>query len=120
MFLRGKPATEAFAPPPVYRQVIPDLWRIGDAMKRIQKMLPDYPEGAEMGAFLPTVAADDSNRILKARAAVASTFGAGLELVRQEALLLDQTEPFGELRLSRRDLLSPISEMEEKSIKERG
>jgi segregation and condensation protein A len=96
--LRGKPATETFAPPPVYRQVIPDLWRIGDAIERIQKMLPDFPEGAAMGAFLPGVPTDGSNRILKARAAVASTFVAGLELAKQELLTLEQVELFGEVR----------------------
>ncbi len=98
VLLRGKPATETFAPPPVYRPVIPDLWRIGDAMERIQKMLPDFPEGAEMGAFLPGVPTDGSNRILKARAAVASTFVAGLELAKQELLTLEQVELFGEVR----------------------
>ncbi len=98
--LRGKPATETFAPPPVYRQMIPDLWRIGDAIERIKKMLPEYPDGAPMGAFLPEVPADDSNRILKARAAVASNFAAGLELAKQELLSLEQVELFGEVRCS--------------------
>jgi segregation and condensation protein A len=98
--LRGKPATETFAPPPVYRQVIPDFWRIGDALERIQKMLPDFPNGASMVAFLPGVPTDGSNRILKARAAVASTFAAGLELAKQELLSLEQVELFGEVRCS--------------------
>jgi segregation and condensation protein A len=97
VLLRGKPATEAFMPPPVYRQVIPDLWRISDAIERIQNMLPDFPEGAAMGAFLPGVPADDSNRILKARAVVASTFVAGLELAKQEFLGLKQQALFEEL-----------------------
>jgi segregation and condensation protein A len=94
VLLRGKPATEAFAPPPVYRQVIPNLWRIGDAMERIQKMLPDYPEGAEMGAFLPAVPIEDLNKTLKARAAVASTFVAGLELTKQNTLAIAQSAFF--------------------------
>ncbi len=98
VLLRGKPATEAFAPPPMYRQVIPDLWRISDAMERIQKMLPDFPDGAPMVAFLPGVPTDGSNPILKARAAVASTFAAGLELAKQELLSLEQVELFGEVR----------------------
>jgi len=94
VLLRGRPATEFFAPPPLYRQVIPDLWRISDAIERIQKMLPDYPEGAFMTAFMPGIAAEDSNRALKARAAVASTFVAGLELAKQEVLGLDQSALF--------------------------
>jgi segregation and condensation protein A len=100
ILLRGKPATEDFALPPVYRQMIPDLWRISDAIARIQKMLPDFPEGAEMAAFLPGVPADDSNRILKARAAVASNFAAGLELAKQELLILEQVELFGAVKCS--------------------
>ncbi len=94
VLLRGKPATEAFAPPPVYRQVIPDLWRIGDATDRIRGMLPDFPEGAEMGAFFPAVPHTDVNWTLKARAAVASTFVAGLELARQEVIEIDQSALF--------------------------
>jgi segregation and condensation protein A len=92
--LRGKPATETFAPPPVYRQVIPDLWRISDAIERIQQMLPHYPDGAAMTAFMPGIPAEDTNRTLKARAAMASTFVAGLELAKQEVLGLDQPAVF--------------------------
>ncbi len=61
-------------------------------------MLPDYPDGAAMGAFLPAFAAEDPNRTLKARAAVASTFVAGLELAKQEVLGLKQQALFEELR----------------------
>jgi len=100
VLLRGKPATATFAPPPVYRQMIPDLWRIGDAMERIQKMLPDFPEGAEMGVFMPWIAVDDPNKTLKSRAALASTFVAGLELARQEILQLGQQESFGAVGFS--------------------
>jgi segregation and condensation protein A len=81
-------------PAPTYRQVIPDLWRISDAIEWIQQLLPKYPEGAAMTAFMPAVPADDSNRTLKARAAVASTFVAGLELAKQEVLGLDQSTLF--------------------------
>jgi len=94
VLLRGRPATEAFVPAPKYRQVIPDLWRISDAIERIQKLLPDYPDGAAMTAFMPGIEAEDSNRTLKARAALASTFAAGLELAKQEVLGLDQTAIF--------------------------
>jgi chromatin segregation and condensation protein Rec8/ScpA/Scc1 (kleisin family) len=49
---------------------------------------------------LPGVPADDSNRILKARAAVASNFAAGLELAKQELLILEQVELFGAVKCS--------------------
>jgi len=94
VLLRGRPATELFAPPPTYRQVIPDLWRISDAIERIQQMLPHYPEGAAMTAFMPGIPVEDTNRTLKARAAVASTFVAGLELAKQKVLGLDQSALF--------------------------
>ncbi len=94
VLLRGRPATELFAPPPTYRQVIPDLWRISDAIERIQQLLPHYPEGALMTAFMPGTPVEDTNRTLKARAAMASTFVAGLELAKQEVLGLDQPAVF--------------------------
>jgi segregation and condensation protein A len=98
--LRGRPSTETFEAPPIYQVAIPGLWRIGDAMERIKKMLPDFPEGAPMGALLPEVQLEDSNRALKARAAVASTFVAGLELAKQEVLALHQTALFEDLRFT--------------------
>ncbi len=98
VLLRGRPATEAFAPPPVYRQVIPDLWRIGDAIERIQKMLQNYPDGAELGVFVPLISVEDQNRPLKTRAAVASTFAAGLEMVKQEVVRLSQDGLFEEVK----------------------
>ncbi len=100
VLLRGKPATEAFAPPPVYRQVIPDLWRIGDAMDRIRKMLPGFADGAGMEAFLPHIKGENFDKTLKARAAVASTFVAGLELAKQEVLGIHQSSPFENIRFS--------------------
>jgi hypothetical protein len=38
---------------PVYRQVIPELWRISGALARIHALLPGHPEGAELAVFLP-------------------------------------------------------------------
>ena len=108
VLLRGRPATEAFAPPPVYRQVIPDLWRISDAMKRIQKMLPDFPEGAEMGAFMPAISDEDPSRRLRYRAAVASTFVAGLELAKQGVLGLDQDDIFEDVTFFRRKFVPEL------------
>jgi segregation and condensation protein A len=106
--LRGKPATDTFAPPPVYRQVIPDLWRIGDAMERIQKMLPDFPEGTEMTVFIPKIAGEDPNKTFKERTALASTFVAALELAKQEVITVDQSDLFGEMRFSSASLLGTV------------
>jgi segregation and condensation protein A len=96
--LRGRPGTETFEAPPIYRVAVPDLWRIGDAMDRIKSLLPKYPEGAAMGAFLPVVPVDDANRTLKLRGAVASTFAAGLELAKQDAIEIEQAALFQDVR----------------------
>jgi segregation and condensation protein A len=95
--LRGRPGTETFEPAPVYHVADPDLWRIGDAMERIKRMLPEYPEGAPIWAFLPAVPIEDLNKTLKARAAVASTFAAGLELAKQDVISLEQAALFDDV-----------------------
>ena len=84
---------------PVYRAVIRDLWRVPDAMARIRAVLAERPEGGELACFLPAIGADEADRELKARAAVASTFGAGLELARADVIKVDQAEAFGTIRL---------------------
>jgi segregation and condensation protein A len=70
---------------PVYRPVAQDLWRVSDALARIRTVLAEHPEGGELSAFLPVISADVANRELRARAAVASTLLAGLELARERA-----------------------------------
>jgi segregation and condensation protein A len=84
----------------VYRQVVPDLWRVSDALARIRSTLAEHPEGGDLTQFLPGLAADASNRVLRARAAVASTLLAGLELARDGALVIDQGVAFGPVRLA--------------------
>ena len=83
----------------VYRQMVPDLWRVSDALARIRLTLADYPEGGDLRRFLPHIAADAADRALKARAAVASTLLAGLELAREGDLAIDQEGDFGLVRL---------------------
>ncbi len=85
---------------PLYRPAIPDLWRVVDALARIQTLLAEYPAGGDLAAFLPLVAEAATDRPLRARAAVASTFLAGLELGRGGALTLAQDVPFRELQLA--------------------
>jgi segregation and condensation protein A len=81
--------------PLVYRQVVPDLWRVSDALARIRLTLAEQPEGGALAKFLPYVAANVPDRELKARAAVASTLLAGLELAREGALSIEQQEDYG-------------------------
>ena len=83
----------------VYRPALPDLWRVPDALVRIRSALTKHPEGGDLFGFLPPIAADDAQRPLKVRAAVASTFLAGLELARIGVAEAAQEEAFGAVRL---------------------
>jgi segregation and condensation protein A len=96
--LRGREGRPEEAP--LYRPAIPDLWRVADALARIQALLAEYPAGGDLAAVLPLVAEEAMDRPLRARAAVASTFLAGLELAREGALTLAQDVPFATLRLA--------------------
>lgn len=80
---------------PLYRPAIPELWRVPDALARIRAMLAERPEGGDLAGFLPTIGAEEPDRPLKARAAVASTLMAGLELAREGILMLRQEDAFG-------------------------
>jgi len=91
--LRGRGGRPEEAP--LYRPSIPELWRVPDALARIRAMLAEHPEGGDLAGFLPTIGAEESDRKLKARAAVASTLMAGLELAREGVLMLRQEDAFG-------------------------
>jgi segregation and condensation protein A len=95
VLLRGRPDTETFEAAEILTVSIPDLWRIPQAIERIRTLLPQLPEIVPLRAFLPAVPVDDPNRALKARAAIASTFAAGLELAKEQFLALQQNQDFG-------------------------
>ncbi len=81
----------------VYRPNPPPLWRVPEALERMRRLLPDLPDGAPLAHFLPP-AEQGPAAVLQRRAALASTLMAGLELSREGAVALDQTESFGEIR----------------------
>jgi segregation and condensation protein A len=85
---------------PVYRPVVPDIWRVSDALARIMAALAEHPEGGDLTLFLPHIAADGASRELRARAAVASTLLAGLELAREGVLEIEQDASFSVVRLA--------------------
>ncbi|MCB8877065.1 segregation and condensation protein A [Acidisoma silvae] len=87
---------ERLKPIPVYTRLIPDLWRVSDALAHIPSILARHPEGGRLIAFLPPVAADDPNRIEKMRTAMASTLLAGLELAKNGSLRIEQSQPLEE------------------------
>ena len=94
--LRGRHGRPADAP--VYHPAIPDLWRVPAAVARIRALLAAHPEGRDLAGFLPGIAAAP-DQPLQARAAVASTFVAGLELARAGHSDLDQAAPFAAITL---------------------
>jgi segregation and condensation protein A len=99
VLLRGRPGTETFEAPETLTVKVPDLWRIPQAIERIRTQLPQLPGIALLRAFLPPVPFDDPNRSLKARAAIASTFAASLELSRQQVLEVSQGGHFEEVTI---------------------
>ena len=62
-------------------------------------MLGQTPPGTELKHLLPAIPAHEPDRDLKARAAVASTLIAGLELSRDGQLALRQDDAFGTIRV---------------------
>ena len=80
------------------------LWRVADAVARIGQRLDSMPdgEGAEFDMFLPRIGPGAPERKLRCRAAVASTFLAGLELARDGGVLLEQDRPWTTIQLQQR------------------
>ena len=74
----------AFRPRP------PPLWRASDALPRLRQLLGVLPDGSPLPAFLPQLGTEEPDSVLRARAALASTLIAGLELARDGVLALDQ------------------------------
>ncbi|MFZ6765207.1 segregation/condensation protein A [Roseomonas sp. KE0001] len=71
--------------PLAYRPSIPNLWRVPDALDHIRSILGQRPEGGDLALFLPPLSVGDTHQLLNARAALASTFVAALELARNGA-----------------------------------
>ena len=62
----------------------PPVWSVAQATARIRSLLPELgAEGAALTVFLPAISRDEPQREMRCRAAVASTFLAGLELARE-------------------------------------
>ena len=77
------------------------LWRVPDAMARITRLLAARPEGGALSGFLPLVDGEGSDRELRCRAALASTFLGGLELARAGALGLRQEKLWQDIEVQR-------------------
>lgn len=80
---------------PMLRIPVPELYSIEDAIHRLGRMLGNLPGWHQLNAFLPSDLGDG----LRRRSAVASTFGAALEMVRQGKARLRQDGTFGPIYL---------------------
>lgn len=94
--LEGKEGRGA-EPVSVYRPRQPDLWRIPDALRRVAKLLEQYPTGLALERCMPQIPAHAPDGAIRRRAAFASTLVAGLELARDGAVAIEQAEPFGSI-----------------------
>jgi segregation and condensation protein A len=86
----------------VYRIASRDLWQVSDAIARILAQLDAVPAGGEMLDFVPELQ-EGPDRLLKVKAAVASTLLACLELAKDSELRVDQREIWGAIGVSRDD-----------------
>lgn len=66
------------------------LWSVAEATDRMQRLLASLPGATPMVAFLPALDAEDPDRGIRHRAAMASTLVAGLELARLGTVALEQ------------------------------
>jgi segregation and condensation protein A len=82
----------------IYRPQPPQLWRVPDALARIRQLLGELPQGTPLERFLPPPQAGHA-AVLQRRAALASTFVAGLELSREGVAVLEQHQAFGAICL---------------------
>lgn len=91
----GEPAAE----PAADRVDVLDFWRVGDALAHVRARLEEHLGGDLMG-FVPKLP-EAPDRVLKARAAIASTLVACLELAKTGELRLDQRCGLGGIDVSR-------------------
>lgn len=76
------------------------LESVDDALARIRRLLGHAPDWAALSRFLPDGALEAARAgDLSARASVAATFAAGLQLAKEGVILLRQGRPFGPIYL---------------------
>ena len=86
--------------PDVYRPPRSTLWTPIQALDRMRVMLGGLVDGADLLRFLPPIAANLPDRVLRVRGAVASSLVAALELARNGVADLQQDEAFGRIAIS--------------------
>ena len=84
----------------VYRPRPRPFWLFAQAIARIEAVLAERPDGAELAACLPAIGLEHPDRERRCRAAVASTLVASLELARLGRVGLGQEGEWGEIAIS--------------------
>lgn len=84
------------------------IFAMDDALQWLRKLVGGTPEWAALTAFLPPGIAEPASR----RSALASTFGASLELARQGAVELRQMQAFGPIYVRRHPQAGTAAEQE--------
>ena len=83
----------------LYRPVARDLCTVQAALERLRWLLAAHPDGGELAQFLPSPSAQTTEPVLHIRAALASTFLAGLELIKRETIRMTQNGVFGDIQI---------------------
>jgi segregation and condensation protein A len=85
------------------------LWTATDAIRRIARLLDELPNGSPLAAFLPKIDRDAPSRLLRCRAAIASTLIASLELARDGTVALEQDGDWMPIRVGRYPRAEPVT-----------
>ena len=81
-----------------------DMFTVEQSVRRLREMLGNVPEWATLFSFLPPELASELRMSpLRRRSAVASTFVASLEMVKEGRLAIRQANAFGPIYLRRTD-----------------
>ncbi len=104
--IQGRSGRPEMVEDDVYRIASRDLWQVSDAIARIRAQLEAVPAGGEMLDFVPELQ-EGPDRLLKVKAAVASTLLACLELARDSELRIDQREHWGAIGVFRVTVAAP-------------
>ena len=83
-----------------YQPRPPPFWRVSQAIAHIERSLLQQPRAAVLTEFLPAIAAEQADRAVRCRAAVASTLLAALELAREGGVALGQEQNWGEISVT--------------------
>ena len=97
--LRGRTG-ESAQDQPVYRPAVRDLFRVPEAIARLRKLLRTADGTQPLAAFLPRLPEGAHAAPFIARAAVASTFVAALELARRQEARLTQERDCGPIEIA--------------------